>query len=147
MGFQDPKGTSNTQPYPGVAQVPDLATQFALRAVWDRITYLSSLVKGPITGTLTPDTKPHLGPRDAGTIFWATDFNRIFTWNGSNWIDGPSQLPRGTIAFYISGPDNTAGWIPCDGRGGSASTSQGTVVAFQAPALPQYTGMFPWIRV
>lgn len=147
-GFQSQnKGASNTQPYPGVAQIQDINTQFALRAVWDRITYLSTFVRGPIIGTLNPDTKPHLGPNDVGTLFWSTDFNRLFSWAGGNWQDGPGQMPRGVIAFFPAGPDNSAGWIPCDGRGGNASTSQGTVVSFQAPGLPQYTGMFPWIRV
>jgi hypothetical protein len=148
-GFQSKsKGTSNQQAYPYVSQIQDTTTRLAFQAVWNQLNALGSQAKGPVVGTLNPDTRPTgLGQKDEGTLFWSTDFNRLYTWTGSGWEDFVGEPQRGMIAFFPNAPDNSAGWAPCIGGTASGSTASGTVVQVQVPGLPQYTGMNPWMRL
>jgi Phage Tail Collar Domain len=148
-GFQSVnKGASNTTAMPYVAQIQDSTTRLALQAVWNQLNYLGGQVHGPVVGTLSPDQRPTgLGAGDAGTLFWSTDYNRLFTWTGTAWTDFVGQLQRGTIAFFPNAPDNPNGWALCNGQTVNVSTSSGMTTTTQVPTLPQYTGMNPYIRL
>jgi len=148
-GFQSKTvGGSNTTALPYVGQIQDSTTRLALQAIWNQLNYLGGQVHGPVVGTLSPDQRPaNLGAKDVGTLFWSTDFNRLYTWTGSNWTDFVGQAQRGMIGFFPTQPDNPAGWALCNGQTVSASTAGGTTTLGQVPTLPQYTGMNPWIRL
>lgn len=134
-------------PYPGVAQVQDTMTSQALRFIWDRIANISRLVKTPAIGTINPDQKPPLGPRDVGSRFFATDYNREYIWTGLRWDDSPSAPTRFQLVFFVSNPEPPIGWAPCDGRVLPRSTSQGTTLLFTLPVIPDYAGQKAYMRL
>jgi hypothetical protein len=128
-------------------RISDTAVKAALKFLWDRIGLLYSF-QGPESGTLAPDTKPQgLGVRDAGRLFYAQDYNRIYRWTGSAWEDAPGQPTRFMIAFFASPPEPVTGWRRCDGRATTRSTEAGLSVYYTAPDLVGYMGQSAWIRV
>lgn len=95
----------------------------------------------PFAGTLSPDQKPtDLGTNGVGFQFNSTDFNRIYVWTGSAWVDAPGQDRRGYIQFF----DVTlhadfapgAGWQLCNGTAGvTRSTPAGGTTTVTVPDL------------
>ncbi len=86
-------------------------------------------------GTLSPDLKPTLTANDAGFLFLATDFDRIYRYDGSGWSDLEGGPQRDLIAFFRIQPPSGA-WQVCDGTAGVAiSTAAGGTATFTAPDL------------
>lgn len=99
------------------------------------------VVGTPFAGTLSPNQKPSdLGTRDAGFEFRSTDFDRLYRWTGSAWIDAPGQEARGQIAFFPITIDAAftpgTGWQLCDGTAGvTISKADGTTGTVTVPDL------------
>lgn len=140
----------NSGTYPGVDQVQDPNAKMSLRLLWDRVRRLEVFAKGPLIGTLNPDTKPvNLSSKDTGQHFYASDFNRTFQWTGSVWVDDNDSPARFQIAFFFenAGPDPQAGWALCNGGTVLRSTSSGSTRAFTTPVIPPYNGQVAWMRL
>lgn len=139
----------NDQSFPGIQQIKDSYTQIAIRFIWDKLQALSNTVKAPRSGTLNPDQKPRLSPAEAGTKFFATDFNREYQWTGRFWTDSPTAPPRGQTAYFdpTLGPAPALGWVPCDGRSTAASTSSGGTTYYTTPTFPPSGPLRMYIRV
>jgi hypothetical protein len=138
---------ANNLNYSGVNLVKDPPTQSALRLLWDAVYQLRTLSKGPTQGTLNPDQKPVLGMGDAGVLFYAVDFNRLYRWTGSSWVDDATAPSRFQIAFFAALPEPATGWVPCDGRSAARSTSSGGTAFFTTPVVPAGNGFPAYIRV
>lgn len=147
----------NNDAYPYVNQVQHFPTQQALRFAWDQINALKKNIAGPTQGTLNPDQKPaNLGPKDKGTLFYSTDFNRNYVWTGTAWSDVPGAPTRYQTATFLTSPEPVVGWAPCNGQRVTASTSIGGTQLYQTPVLNQppsssvttsYTGLTTWVRL
>ena len=146
---------ANNQAYPYQQLIKDQSTGLALRAHWDAISALQSAVKGPVQGTLNPDQKPgNLSTTDAGTLFYATDFDRTFQWNGTAWQDAPGAPQRGQTAPFLNGLAPSVGWALCNGSQVVASTSNGNTQLIQTPQINDAgtyglgtTGLQVWVRL
>jgi hypothetical protein len=138
---------ANELNYSGVSSVKDQPTAVALRMLWDAVYQLRTLSKGPTEGTLSPDQKPILSGGDAGTLFYSTDFGRLYRWSGSSWIDDPTAPARYQIAYFSATPEPAVGWVLCDGRSTIRSTSSGGTAYFQVPVIPNLNGLPAYIRV
>lgn len=106
---------------------------------WNGTGYTYTVGTGfPYEVTLSPPTFPTLTINDAGFPIWATDFHRLYYWNGSAWVEGQHNDPRNmTVAFQSPGPDQN-GWLLCNGAQGLASTSSAGTVLVTTPVLPNY---------
>lgn len=133
--------------YPGLSEIKDSVVARAVRLLWDTLYKVEVLAKGPTEGTLSPDTKPRLGSGDVGSLFFATDFNRLYRWTGSTWTDDSTAPPRFQISFFASSPEPVTGWVPCDGRSTIRSTSSGGTAYFTVPVTPSLEGNSAWLRV
>lgn len=125
--------------------VADKTIQLALRILHDlrRILERKTL---PQRGTLNPDQRPsNVNPLQAGVLFYATDFDRVFRWNGSTWEDAPGQPARGMVAFFLVDPGT--GWAACDGGVLNMTNSAGEVVGGVAPVVEALSGLSPWVRL
>lgn len=136
----------DAQTYPGVGQVQETNTQIALRLVHDLLRMLQ-LKSVPTRGTLSPDQRPTLEPMRRGFLFWASDFDRVFLWNGLSWQDAPGQPARGSVSWFPAGIPPGPGWALCDGRSSQITASDGTVRGFSAPVVDQQNGLQAWIRL
>lgn len=94
----------------------------------------------PHGGTLSPDTRPSdLGTADAGFEIRATDFDRLYRWTGTAWLDAPGQPPREIV--WIPAALNaafvpTTGYQLCDGTANvRVSLPDGTTVLITVPDL------------
>lgn len=92
-------------------------------------------------GTLNPNTKPTLTAADADSLFWSTDFDRLYVWSVTDgvgvWEDAPGQPGRRVVNFW-SGTTATipTGWHLCDGASGvHISNPDGSVSSIVAPVL------------
>jgi hypothetical protein len=89
----------------------------------------------PMPVTLSPNTKPaDLATPDAGFEIYSTDFDRLYTWDGTAWVDGMGQERRFQIAFFTDALVTT-GWALCDGVATTRSAADGTTAAFTPPDL------------
>lgn len=98
---------------------------------------------GPLAGTLANLTTG-LGANDAGFVYYATNFDRVYRWSGSAWADAPGQEPRGQIVYFPASLTDAAGnamvpgagWQLCDGTAGvSISTPIGGTSTITVPNL------------
>lgn len=137
---------ANDQSFAGLQQVKDGPTARVLRILWDQIQSLRSASKGPRTGTLNPDQKPLLTQAEAGTEFFSTDFNRAYQWTGFQWTDSPSAPSRFQVSTFAQSPEPSVGWIPCDGRSASISTSSGGTTYTTMPSIPVSNGLSSYLR-
>ena len=88
---------------------------------------------GTQRGTIVVDQKPTLTTADAGYLFHATDFDRVYRWSGSAWADAPGQPRRGMLAHFEDAPGT--GWAACDGSTVTASTGTGGTASKGLPSL------------
>lgn len=136
----------NSLGYPGISSIKDASLVTALRLLWDTLYKVQTLAKGPIEGTLNPDQKPRLGPADVGTLFYSTDYNRLYRWTGTSWLDDPTAPPRFEVTRFFGAPEPATGWVPCDGRQTLVTTSAGTTTYFQVPVIPAEAGLVAYLR-
>ncbi len=74
-----------------------------------------------------------LGVYDRGFEFEASDFDRIFEWNGTGWQDLPGQTPR-SVHEFLSAPGT--GYHLCDGTTNvRISQSDGSTILVNLPNL------------
>lgn len=133
---------------PGLERIAGTPYYQLFRYVWDRLTQLRTRISGPIEGTLSPDTKPRLATRDAGTLFYATDFGRTYRWSGTVWQDAPGATPRFQISIFQANPEPAVGWAKCNGASTFRSTSDGRTTFFEVPNIPpDDLGFSSWIRL
>lgn len=93
-------------------------------------------LQGIFRGTLSPDLKPAvLGASDTGFPFFATDFNRSYTWSGSAWDDSPDSPSRAQLVHFDNPPIPAAGWQLCNGSSVNRSTNTGGVTGVTIPDL------------
>lgn len=137
---------ANVNSYPGISAIKDSVVVTALRILWDKLYQVEILAKGPTQGTLSPDTKPVLGGGDTGTLFYSTDYNRLYRWSGSAWLDDPTAPTRFEVTRFFGAPEPATGWVPCDGRQALFSTSSGGTTYFQVPVIPVEAGLTAYIR-
>lgn len=128
---------------PGIA---DPAVQQALKTIFDNLQTINSQSQGPVTGTLSPDTKPKLLQNQKGVLFYATDFNRVFKWNGTTWEDAPAQDARNRSSYFDPQVNPGKGWVPADGNSALISTTDGGTRVFRTPLLPNMNAQKAWIR-
>lgn len=92
-------------------------------------------VGGPMRGTISPDQKPSLTANDVGFLFYSTDFDRVYRWDGAAWADAPGQPTRGQIAYFVDNLLPGTGWQLCDGTATTRSTATGGTAAYTVPDL------------
>jgi len=92
-------------------------------------------VAGVMTATLA--NKPtDLGTADAGVLFCASDYARVFLWNGSGWQRAPGERPTREFAYFAEAPGT--GWQLCDGSAGITYTKADTTTSTMT--MPSETG-------
>jgi len=140
---------TNRQQYAFLQTIKDPHVHQALRFVMDQQNATAQIVKGPVSGTLDPDQKPqNLGTKDAGTLFYATDYDRTYKWTGSAWTDAPGSPPRNHTAAFLNSPSPPTGWAICNGQQTSISTTDGRTEFFKTPVVPPDTqGFVTWVRL
>ncbi len=117
------------------------------KVTWDRINALSSQIRGPVVGTISPDNKPrNLTQADIGLIFLASDYSREYQWTGTYWTDAPGAPSRYAISYFVQPPDTT-GWAQCDGATVRISTSSGDTQAYSTPSIPASNGLVAYMRL
>ncbi len=84
-----------------------------------------------------------LASEDEGYLFDATDYDRVYRWNGSAYADAPGQPARYGITLYDGAPD-TNGWALCDGATVDVSQPDGTETSLVLPDLVTGT---PFLRL
>lgn len=138
-----------TDPLPGLERVDATKPEYQIfRLIWDKLSQLRSRLAGPVTGTLNPDTRPRLTAKDSGARFFATDFNREYTWSGTAWADSPTAPSRFQVTFFMSTPEPSVGWVKCNGASTFRSTSDGRTLYFQTPTIAQdASGNVAYVRV
>jgi hypothetical protein len=75
---------------------------------------------------------------DAGYLFEATDFKRVFRWTGTAWEYAPGQPIKGEIV--ASDADPLTGWALCDGSVVTRTKPDATTESFTTPNL---VGRYP----
>jgi hypothetical protein len=73
---------------------------------------------------------------DAGYLFYATDYKRLYRWSGSAWADDESRTgpdPRKQVCWFMEDPG--AGWALCNGSTVTISTSTGGTASYAAPDI------------
>ena len=84
-------------------------------------------------GTLEPDQRPSLHSKDAGFLFYSTDFVRLYVWTGTAWA--AIQPDMKAVSFFTAAP-STNGWHLCDGSTGvRCSKPDGTTELIDLPLL------------
>jgi hypothetical protein len=96
----------------------------------------------PTRGTLASITGS-LGTNDAGYLYFATDFDRVYRWTGSAWEDAPGQPMRGMMAYFRGAQLPGTGWGLCDGTTYTMSTSTAGTQSYVSPNL---TGSNRFVR-
>lgn len=138
---------NNDSVLPFVEQIQDQATRQAVRSLAGMIDSLRRQTSTP-SGTLDPDQKTTgLGIRDVGALFYSTDFDRTYVWNGSAWQDAQGAPIRGQIGFFPPDADPGVGWVQATGSLVVWSTSDGRTENKTVPSIPAYQGQAPWVRV
>lgn len=136
---------NNDSLIPQLQQIKDQATVNVLRQMWDilKATQKSSL--GPETGLLI-NIPRNLAAIDAGRIYHATDYDRLYRWTGTAWADFGGQVTRLTVAYF---PVNTTptGWAICNGGPVQISTSDGRTASLTPPTIVNVNNLFAWIRL
>lgn len=137
------------QAYPYIDQIKDQPTRDALRVIFEQTAHAQTMMRGPIVGTLDPDTKPRgLGVKNIGLRFLATDYNRIYVWNGSGWEDDPASQPaRGAVHFFSLEDLPGNGWVRAQGDTSPRSTPDGKVEFVKVMNIPDLAGLKAWVRV
>lgn len=141
--------TTDKQSYPGLERIADQATRDNLRMLWDKQFSVDRAMRGPLVGTLDPDTKPKgLGQKDRGTRFLATDYNRIYVWDGSGWTDDPASQPaRGAVHWFSPEDAPGNGWVRAQGGTSPKSTPDGRVEFTELMNISDILGLKAWVRV
>lgn len=94
-------------------------------------------VAGCMRGTLSPDQKPSdLGTDDANFLFYSTDFQHIYRWDGSAWAYATEcgEIGSAYVVMRIGAPA-TGVWQLCDGSTVTRSTSTGGTSSITVPNL------------
>jgi len=134
--------------YPGLPAIADPGTQTAIRTLYDIARALQDNARGPIVGTISPDTKPKtLKESDQGRLFHATDYDRVFVWGGKKWADAPGQPRRQSIAFFPPTFDPGPGWAQCDGSTTKISTPEGRTETLALPVVGDVNGQSAFMRL
>lgn len=140
--------STNRDAYPGLHGFTDQNQRLAVRTLFDLLRKLQSGAAGPIEGTLDPDTRPRkLGQNDRGLLFHAQDFDRVYYWSGTAWVDAPGSPTRFHQALFPANDPPGAGWAACDGSTVRASTPEGRTVAYKLPALSPSSGLAAYLRL
>lgn len=106
-------------------------------AVWTYVT-------GTMRGTLSPDLKPAgLTTADTGLLFYSTDFDRTYRWDGAAWLDYNSAA-RGIYMLYVA--PTTAGWHLADGSAATRSTEAGLTTAITLPDLVSSAAQYSYFK-
>lgn len=129
---------------PDLQKIVDRPTYTAIRFLGDQV---GRLTRGGFSGSLSPDQRPLLGIKDAGTQFFSTDFARGYQWTGSAWQDLPDAPSRFQVVLFGQSPEPPIGWAPCDGRNVTRSTSSAGVAFYKTPQVPLNTGLLYWVRL
>lgn len=113
----------------------ELGSQLYL-ADWD-ITYICALINGEkrwkyhagiMRGTISPDLKPTLNAEgDAGFLFWSTDYEHLYRWDGAAWDYATEAGDHGSgyVVWWDSNIPNSGVWALCDGSVVTKSTKSG----------------------
>jgi hypothetical protein len=108
------------------------------RAVWYEVVAsgVNARYWRPSRGTMRAvlaNAPTDLGAQDAGFLFYATNYYRLYRWTGSAWTYADSELPEKFITTY---PGTVpTGWALCDGSSVTVSKSDGTTQSFTTPDL------------
>lgn len=87
---------------------------------------------GTTSGTLA-NLPTGLNKNDAGLLYNATDYARVFQWSGSAWQRAPGERPTREFAYFADNPGT--GWHLCDGTAGVTYTkADGTTATMTMPA-------------
>jgi hypothetical protein len=78
---------------------------------------------------------PTLTVNDTGYDFYASDYDRTWTWAGAAWVDAPGQPSRGMVVNFQSGVPPGTGWSICDGTNATFSTASGGTAVIAKPNL------------
>jgi hypothetical protein len=136
---------SNSASLPGLERITDPNLRNILQWLFEMIKANQEASRGPESGTLEAIPK-HLKLNDNGRIYQATDYDRLYRWNGATWVDAGGQIPRRTVAYFPTG-HTPVGWARCNGGPVLESTSDGRRVNFQPPTIETLNTLIPWIRI
>lgn len=87
----------------------------------------------PTRGTLASITGS-LTTKDAGYLYYATDYDRVYRWTGTAYEDAPGQPARNAVSYFDQSTVPT-GWAKCDGSAATISTATGGTAAITTPDL------------
>ncbi len=71
--------------------------------------------------------------KDAGTEYWATDYDHIYVWSGTAWGPGPDE--QWNYINWYTGSPTTGRWQICDGSTVTSSTKTGILTIVTVPNL------------
>lgn len=113
----------------------DRAAFYRVRAQGANSFWTYMLQGSPFRVTLSPDAKPTgLTTEDENFLIHATDYDRIYRWNGAAWVDAPGQQPRRMIQYFDTATA-AQGWALCNGGVTNISTPAGGREAYTTPDL------------
>lgn len=97
------------------------------------------------SATLYPDTRPTgLGDGNIGAYLYATDFDRLYLWNGTGWEDAPGQPERRVVAMWLNTTATIpTGWHLCDNTSTRISNSDATTSIFIATLVNDSRFLLP----
>lgn len=55
---------------------------------------------------------------DVGFLAYVTDYAHLLRWNGTGWEWAPGELGSDYVSAFVTGPDDTTGWLACNGAAG-----------------------------
>ena len=83
---------------------------------------------GPTRGVIASITAG-LGTNDAGYLYHATDYDRVYRWSGSAYADAAGQPKRGMYVNFEGAVPAGNGWLPANGVAQTQSTATGGTAA------------------
>lgn len=93
-----------------------------------------------LTGCATTDSghlPVGLGADDFGLLVNVSDYSHQLIWVGNSWTWAPGELGGDFIMPFLTGPDPSAGWQPCDGSLGVLKMNfDGTLSFVDVPNTP-----------
>ncbi len=88
---------------------------------------------GPLSLIWITAVARNLGLANAGTEYWATDYNHLYVWSGLTWAAGPNETWN-YVGWFIGTP-STDKWQLCDGSSVTTSTATALTTSITVPNL------------
>lgn len=130
---------------PGLDKIKDPHIRETIRLIGDILNATKEAAQGPQSGLLSA-IPTRLSANEIGKVYHATDYDRLFRWNGTSWGDVPGQTPRGTVSYFPAGSTPT-GWARCGGGPVRTSLANAQTKQFTPPTIANINSLIAWIRL